>query len=109
MSEKETKVVEPTPGPWQVDEKDSCCISTAEGVRICIVETEESFPCLDDESRNGIREECLANSNLIAAAPDLLQVCRDFVAFSECHCTDNTGECPYCRGIEAIEKVTGAS
>lgn len=63
-----------TPGPWHYDEGDGWVVSDYPRHIIC-------NPL--DRSTNIGHEECDANAQLIAAAPDLLAALRAFVEFND--------------------------
>ena len=98
---------EHTPGPWSAEEWTSRARTTVlapiEGVAGGIVIAD----C--GPSRSGYCDsETEANARLIAAAPDMLEALKEFVAYSECHCAEP--ECPpcaYCMAEQAIEKAEG--
>src|SRR5271165_5079056 len=89
---------EHTPGPWRWWR-----VLAVEGVAGGIVIAD----C--GPSRSGYCDsETEANARLIAAAPDMLEALKEFVAYSECHCAEP--ECPpcaYCMAEQAIEKAEG--
>jgi hypothetical protein len=59
-----------TPGPWQVIEGWPDIGIVTDKVLVAMVKNDEDSPCTDEEQA--------ANARLIAAAPDLLAVCKDF-------------------------------
>ena len=60
-----------TPKPWEVDSKTGDI--RHKGTRVGIVYGIDADPWDVDE------EECRGNARLIAAAPDLLEVCKDLL------------------------------
>lgn len=79
MARTRSKVIgKHTPGPWEVSKDDPCRVCVGLGVvvdedqgdDVCIVQTDTDHYC--DQTPGA----CEANANLIAAAPDLLYVCK---------------------------------
>lgn len=68
---------EHTKGPWKfrADGRTGDCGICADGTGIFV----EAFAEIRHAGENA-REEALANARLIAAAPDLLDVCREFLS-----------------------------
>ena len=72
-----------TPGPWRVETREHvhavCCNPTRKGEwpEICFQEThgDPDHGCITGRCRDD--EELTANARLIAAAPELLETCRD--------------------------------
>lgn len=46
-------------------------------------------------------------ARLWAASPKLLEALKEFVAHSECHCTNADGACAHCQGEAAIAMAEG--
>ena len=67
-----------TPGPWEVDLETGEI--NASGAVLGTVHRGDDFPCCEED----ISEECKANAQLIAAAPDLFAACKEFVRKVEC-------------------------
>lgn len=72
-----------TPGPWNVAENDSCCIM-AKGKHIATAFDTDGGR---SESRRGMR-----NARLIAAAPELLEACREGLRLLEINLEYNRGK-----------------
>ena len=97
--------VKHTPGPWKVnaDEYGNVLgVRAANDATICQINWMI-------RKRGGLQAE--ANARLIAAAPDLLAVLKEFVKDSEC---DADGEkhpkdCWHCAAMAAILKAEGGS
>lgn len=92
-----------TPGPWHHDQIARHCIVSTQSPRkgICLM-------------KNTSDEDWEANARLIAAAPELLEACRAFVAAysghdaSLHHSTDPTAHsCSVCNARAAIAKASG--
>ena len=61
-----------TPGPWKRSDSSACIVDSESG-EICQVDLYHEF-------ERDVRE---ANARLIAAAPELLEACKQLVAFIE--------------------------
>lgn len=72
-----------TPGPWEAStgENDGRDFITIEhdGFPLCEVRGTNDMSCIDEEQEPYIADEMVANAKLIAAAPDLLEACIEFV------------------------------
>jgi hypothetical protein len=84
-----------TPGPWSVDEDG---LISAGGIAVASVYDADDFPCLDADDDEPVNDAAHANACLIAAAPDLLDACKD--ALELCRCTN---------GVVRVERYDAAS
>lgn len=81
-----------TPGPWKisdlnvdVDGEEDILIEH-EGFPLCAVRGTNDMSCIDDDDEiERINNEVIANANLIATAPDLLEALEAFVTDIEGH------------------------
>lgn len=79
-----------TPGPWKYDEGNSITAEFGD-VGICILEPIEKFWC-GDVNRHPEGEEYEANARLIAAAPELLAVLEEVIAWADRECMPQRGK-----------------
>jgi hypothetical protein len=100
---KEGKSVKHTPGPWMYRHRES-----ASGIRIEVYSEQDGIiaTCNWQVSyRKSVVAHMVANAQLIAAAPDLLKACREFV--SKCECGEARSRRSYAEMKAAIEKAEG--
>ncbi len=94
-----TQTTKHTPGPWKIDENNELPLAVIqdheEGQGICELET-VSFDT----------DETQANARLIAAAPELLEACKNLVAFLEQIGYVSTGNTPTANARAALAKAT---
>ena len=92
-----TERAEHTPSPWSLDEK--------EPGELWISNVDRSYPVCMVTASGNVTERDKADARLIAAAPDLLAACQEFVRKVEC------GEAKSTRSYEqmkaAISRATG--
>jgi len=103
-----------TPGPWEINDtlnlleedydgqdiiisKEACPIATVRGTN--------DMSCIDDEDEYKITEEVLANANLIAVAPELLEASKELLIAIEQYDFFKDG---YSKGSASISEVSAA-
>jgi hypothetical protein len=96
-----------TPGPW--DLLDGTSAGTSSG-QLIVKKDESRFHVLahvyEDTAAPG---HCTADARLIGAAPELLAVCKEWLAQDSCVCDEpelTEGSCLHCR-TAAVTKAEG--
>lgn len=99
-----------TPGPWVRADYDPYLIER-EGAPICVVHDASDFPCWDGPE-DVLEDECEANARLVAAAPDLLALCKEaehLMPYIPAENFDGHAAGFFRRLAEAIKKVEGGA
>ena len=89
-----TETAKHTPGPWDIDSSRVHTSIEADGLHVAMV-----------SYGNVTMETHLANARLIAAAPELLEVCEEFVR--KCECGEARSQRSYAQMKAAIAKAKG--
>lgn len=78
------------------------CVGDTMNSELICVEEVWTKPDFHTWSKYTIPEVIRSNAESCNAHDALLAACKEFVAYSECHCTNADGSCAYCMGLKAI-------
>jgi len=103
-----------TPRPWIYSVEDETIEREAPGgPPIAAVFGVDDYPCLDpdDHDIEAVRQECIANGRVLAAAPDLLEACEAALNADRPSMGDSTHLSPKVSEIlvAAVTKAKGES
>ncbi len=97
-------MTEHTPGPWQIEPikrlGNALCVISAQGDRVARC---DGINLVDDVPP----KQCRANAHLIAAAPDLMEACKQMLRVAEVVGIRTHVDPIYANAIAAIAKAEG--
>lgn len=99
----------PTPGPWSVDTRTGLDVMGPDGKDVCVALCQEMGGMLFDKKTIGpeCRQQAFDNALLIAAAPDLLALCKEMLVWLRPEVVKEPERTYFWRLVEVVRKAEG--